>query len=640
MTARVLPYGTWPPAAEPPGADAPPLRLGQLLADGETVLWVESRPGEEGRSVLVRWTPGGVPEDVTGPPWNVRTRVHEYGGGAVAVAGGLVCFSHDADQRVYRLEAPGRSPQPITPPGPCRYADGTIDRRRGILVAVCEDHGAGGHEPRNTLVRIPLEGDRPPRVLVRGHDFYAAPRLAPDGSRLAWLAWNHPHMPWDETELWLADLDRSGEPRAIRRIAGGNGQSLLQPAWSPSGVLHWVSDASGWWNLWRLEARGPVPCWPMEAEFAVPPWSLGVSTYGFAADGAILCAFTRDARWRLGRLDDRRGLVELPCAWTEIGALAPAGPRLALRAAAPYHPEAIVVSEEGRERILRSAVPPPPDPDSIAVAESVWLSGHAGRGVNALFYGPRHAGLAAPPGERPPCIVRAHGGPTGAAFHGFDPVVQRFTSRGFAVLDVNYAGSSGFGRAYRARLDGAWGVADVDDVCAAARHAAEAGSVDGRRLVVRGASAGGFTVLCAAARAPDLFRGVVSWYGITDLEALLAHTHKFEAHVERRLVAPYPEGAALYRVRSPLHVAGRFRCPVLLLQGLEDRIVPPAQSRAFAEALRSHGVRCVHLEFPGEGHGFRRAETLRRALGLELAFVGLVLGLAVVGPAEPLPADG
>lgn len=636
---RVLPYGTWPPATDPAAPGAAPLRLGQLLADGEAVLWVESRPGEEGRSVLVRWTPGGAPEDLTGPPWNVRTRVHEYGGGAVAAAGGLVCFSHDRDQRVYRLEPRGGAPQPITPAGPCRYADGTIDRRRGVLFAVCEDHGAGGHEPRNTIVRIPLEGDRPPRTVVQGHDFYAAPRLSPDGSRLAWLAWNHPHMPWDESELWLAELDRSGEPRAIHRIAGGKSESVLQPSWSPTGALHWVSDASGWWNLWRLGGGGPVPCWPMEAEFAVPPWSLGVMTYGFAVDGAIVCAFTHDGRWRLARLDERCGPVELPCAWTEIGAVAPAGARLALRAAAPDHPEAIVVREEGGERVLRNAVPPPPDPASVAVAETLWLPSEGGRTVHALFYPPRHAGIVGPSGERAPCIVRAHGGPTGAAFHGFDPAVQGFTSRGFAVLDVNYAGSTGFGRAYRTRLDGGWGVVDVEDVCAAARGVAAAGRVDGKRLVVRGASAGGFTALCAAAHTPDLFRGVVSWYGIADLEALLAHTHKFEACVERRLVAPYPEGAALYRARSPLAAAGRFRCPVLLLQGREDPVVPPEQARAFAAALREHGIRCVHVEFGGEGHGFRRAGTVRRALCLELAFVGLVLRLPVVVP-ERLPEEG
>jgi len=635
---QILPYGAWPALVSAEALAASSLGLGQLAADDETVLWVETRPGEDGRSVLVRWMPGREPEDLTVPPWNVRTRVYEYGGGAFVASRGLICFSHDADQRVYRLERPGGSPQPITPPAPKRYADGCIDRRRGLLIAVCEDHGVGGTEPVVSLVRIPLEGDGRPTALACGRDFYAAPRLSPDGRHLAWLAWDHPNMPWDGTELWLAELDASGEAHAARRVAGGPNESILQPVWSPRGELWFVSDRSGWWNLWRLGPDGPEPRWPMEAEFAVPPWALGTATYGFRSDGAVVGAFTKDGRWQVALLTERSPAVAVAGQWTEVGAVAVVGSRVVLRAATPSQPPAIVVLDGTEETVLRSSMPGISiAAEAIAVPRALALPTRGEETVPALFYPPHHPGIVAPAGERPPCVVRAHGGPTGAAAQAFDAVVQSFTSRGFAVLDVNYAGSTGFGRAYRQRLEGQWGVADVEDVCAAARACAAAGLVDAARLVIRGASAGGFTALCALAARAGCFRAAASWYGIADLEALLQHTHKFEAYAEHRLVGPYPARADLYRARSPIHQVERIRGSVLLLQGADDRIVPPEQARAFAAALRQRGIPCVHVEFPGEGHGFRRAGTIRRALELELAFFADVLQLEIAGPREALP---
>jgi len=603
--------------------------LGWPTVDGDAVYWLEARPDEGGRGVLVRWHPDEGVSDVTPPPWNVRTRVHEYGGGAFAVAGGLVCFSHLPDQRLYVAEG-GEAPRAITPPGPWRFADGVIDRRRRTIVCVVEDHGAPA-EPLNRLVRVGLDGIAPPVVVAEGHDFYAAPRLSPDGTTLAWLAWRHPDMPWDGTELWLARVDDSGDLVAPHRVAGGRDESIVEPSWTPDGRLHVVSDRTGWWNLDRVEPDGTLCALrPIDADCARPPWVFGQSHHAALDDGSILVAWTRDGRWRLGRTPAGGGVpapIEMP--YTDIAFLRAAPGGAVFVGASPTALPAVVRVEvrTGSCTAMRPATVSAIDPSLVSAPEAFTCPSAGGRVAHGLYHPPWRPAHDAAAGA-PPLIVRSHGGPTAAAPATLDPVVQFWTSRGFALLDVNYAGSSGYGRAYRRLLDGAWGVADVEDCIAAAQHAVAQGWGDPARLVVRGSSAGGFTVLCALAF-HDVFAAGTSYYGIGDLEALRRDTHKFESYYDQRLIGPFPERRDLYVARSPLHAADRIRRPVLFLQGLDDRVVPPGQSEAMAAALRARGVRADLVLFPGEGHGFRRAESIVRALGAENTFYRDVLGLGV-----------
>jgi dipeptidyl aminopeptidase/acylaminoacyl peptidase len=629
---RVAPFGAWESPLTAEKVAGASLGLGGLAVDGESVWWVEGRPAEEGRCVLVRWRPGAQPLDVIPPPWNARTRVHEYGGGAFAVAGGIACFSHLPDQRVYRLDETG-PPRALTPPGPWRYADGVIDRRRGALVAVGEEHRAAG-EPQNCMVRIDLEGCGPPVVLAAGHDFYAAPRLSPDGDMLAWIAWRNPDMPWDRSELWTARVDEGGSLHDLSLVAGGGDESVVEPAWSPAGTLHYVSDRSGWWNLYRLDGAHSVALCPMEAEFARPPWILGGAHYDFMTDGSILCAYSQRARWHLGRLDRRGGLLApIHVPFTEIGHLRVSPGGAVFLGATPTDRAAVVRLDARSEAwtVLRQAAAAPLDAAAVSLPKPISFGSTSGRIAYGVLHRPRNPQYEGPPGARPPLLVRCHGGPTSSASSALDLGVQFWTSRGFAVLDVDYAGSSGYGRDYRRLLDGAWGIADVEDCVAGARFAVAQGWADPAALLIRGSSAGGFTTLCALAF-HDLFAAGASYYGIGDLEALHRETHKFESHYDEWLIGAYPARRDLYVGRSPLHAAARIARPVIFFQGLDDRIVPPGQAEAMVEALRARGLPVVYVPFAGEGHGFRRAESIGLALEEELAFYRRVLGLPLGAP--------
>jgi len=527
---RATPYASWRSPIAAAGVASASIGLGWTAVDGDTVWWLETRPAEGGRGVLVRWSPGAGVVEATPPPWNVRTRVHEYGGGAFAVAGDLVCFSNLPDHRLYVLEA-GGAPRAVTPAGPWRFADGVIDRRRGALVCVAEDHGGTG-EPASRLVRVGLDGVAPPVTLAHGHDFYGAPRLSPDGTALAWLAWRHPDMPWDGTELWLARVDGGGDLIDARRVAGGRDESILEPSWTAGGALHVVSDRSGWWNPYRLAAGGGLRALcPIDADCARPPWVFGQSHHGVLDDGTILVAFTREGRWHLGRAPAGGGAVEtIETPYDDISYLrvAPGG-AVFVGASSTTLPAVVRFdARTGGCAELRVTAPDALDPALVSLPEAFACASAGGRRAHGLHYRPRNPAYQAPAGP-PPLIVRCHGGPTAAAPAALDPVVQFWTSRGFAVLDVNYAGSSGYGRAYRRLLDGAWGVADVEDCVAAARHAVAQGWADRDRVVVRGSSAGGFTVLCALAF-HDVFAAGTSYYGIGDLEALRRDTHKFESY--------------------------------------------------------------------------------------------------------------
>lgn len=634
----VAPYGTWSSPITAEATTRAGIRITDRLATDEGCLfWVESRPIESGRSALVRRTPDGVIADFGPPEFNTRTSAHEYGGGAYAASAGVAYASSFADQRLYRLSADGPA-VPITPePEPARglrYADLTIRNRWAI--GVRERHDTGG-EPTNELVRIALDGSGV-EVVASGHDFFSSPRISPDGTRLAWLAWDHPDMPWDATGLWVADLTAEGRVSTPHLVAGGESESIFQPEWGPDGVIHFVSDRTGWWNLYRGEEAEPLA--PMTAEFGVPQWGFGMSRYCFLPDGRLVAAFggpDGDALLVLGGRKPRT--VALPFAGAG-SSLAAAEGAVFLVASGPDRTTGVVRVGIDDTTVEEIHVPPGPrfDPGLLSIPERIAFDTPDGEAY-ALYYPPANPEFTAPGGERPPVIVTIHGGPTAAARPGLLPGRLFWTSRGFGVLDVDYGGSSGYGRAYRRRLEGTWGVVDVRDCALAAAHLAAAGRADPQRLVISGGSAGGFTVLLALAQHQTFAAGSAQ-YAVTDLETLATDTHKFESRYLDRLVGPYPEARQVYRERSPIEQVDSIRVPVLLLQGADDRVVPPEQARAMRDALVRQGVPVGYLEFAGEGHGFRAASTQVRALEAELWFYGRVLGFEPADDLEPLDIAG
>jgi dipeptidyl aminopeptidase/acylaminoacyl peptidase len=652
--ATTSPYGSWPSPISAELVAGSAVSLNVVLVDGDAVLWLEGRPLEGGRQVVCRSVPTGDgwsdPEDLTAERFNVRTRVHEYGGGSCAVHRGTLFFSNYTDQRLYRQD-PGAEPRPITPEpatrAGLRYADATLDPDGIWLVCVRESHD--GDEVRNELVVLPADGSAPPRVLASGRDFYAAPRLDGRGERLAWLEWDHPRMPWDGTVLRLAGFDRaggelSGEPRAI---AGGPEESVAEPRWSPDGVLHFISDASGWWNLYRAAGGGIVePVQPMEAEFSTPQWVLGMSSYTFLPDGAIVCAYGRGPVWRLGVIEPARDpggspapirALDLPFTTFSPPSLrTTASGKVAAFAGGPTSSAALVVVEPASTsfEVLRRSRQPLVDPAYLSVPRPIEFPTEEGT-AHALYYPPANPDARAPEGELPPLIVVSHGGPTAQVVDQLSLTVQYFTSRGFAVVDVDYGGSTGYGRAYRRRLDGQWGVVDTRDCVNAASHLAAERLADPERLAIRGGSAGGYTTLCALTF-HDLFAAGASYFGVADAEALARDTHKFESRYLDRLIGPYPEAAELYRERSPIHHTERLSCPVVLLQGLEDPVVPPAQAELMAGALQAKGIAYAYIPFEGEQHGFRRASSIRRSIEAELYFYGSIFGFELADPVDPI----
>lgn len=636
MTPRVGPHGTWKSPITADAIASGAVGLDQVQVDDADIYWIEARSAEGGRHVVVRRTPDGRTVDLTPPPFNARTRVHEYGGGAYVVRGGTVFFSNFSDQRLYRQD-PGADPRPITPAAAHRYADGFVDHRRGRLICVREDHSAAGGEAVNALSSVPLDGGGV-RVLVSGHDFFSSPRLSPDGARLAWMAWDHPNMPWDGTELWVADITSDGSLGRATRVAGGVAESIFQPEWSPDGVLHFISDRTGWWNLYRWRGAGIEPLCPMEAEFGGPQWLFGLSTYGFASTGRLLCAHKARGTWRLADLDPSKGAFDpfdLP--YTQVWSVHCQREWGVCAAGGPAEPASVIRIDlrSRRPEVLRRSIAASPDPAYLSGPDAIEFPTEQGVTAHAFFYAPRNRDYTAPPGERPPLMVRSHGGPTGAVGAMLNLEIQFWTSRGYAVLDVNYGGSTGYGRAYRERLNGRWGIVDVDDCVNGARYLARQGLVDPRRLIIQGGSAGGYTTLCALTFR-DVFTVGASYYGIGDLEAMRRDTHKFESRYLDRLIGPYPERRDLFRERSPIHFVDRLSCPMILLQGLEDKVVPPKQSEMMFEAVKRKGLPVAYLAFEGEQHGFRRAETIKRALEAELYFYSRVFGLTAADPIEPV----
>jgi dipeptidyl aminopeptidase/acylaminoacyl peptidase len=628
----VAPYGAWRSSLAARSVAAAALRLEDLQFDGADLHWVEGRAADAGRCVVVRRRDGRL-EDVLEAPYSARSAVHEYGGAALRVADGTVYFTDATDRRIHRVSE-GALSAVSEDLGDVRFADMAIDRARGRILTVVEDHR--GDTVRNLIGAVDLETGRLSTV-VAGNDFYAYPRISPDGTRLAWITWNQPDMPWDGTELWLARLGDGGEVAEPARVAGGRDEAIFQPHWSPSGVLHFCSDRSGFWNLHRLEGDGVRALVPMEADCGTPLWGLGLSTYDFCGGDRIALIAAHDGVWRMHLADERSGalLAALDLPFTAMRYLVAEGDRVATVAGGPRLPKSVVTvdTRSGAIDLLRPGSDLVPDEAQLAVAEPITFTGSGGAQAHAFFYPPVNGSEQPPAGTRPPLIVRAHGGPTSATDSALNPVVQYWTSRGFAYVDVNYAGSSGYGRAYRRRLNGNEGVVDVEDCIAAGRHLAEQGRVDEARMLITGGSAGGYIVLCAMTF-HDLFVAGADHYGIADWEPMLSETHKFEARYFDSMIGPYPERRDLFRERSPIHFIDRVRRPIIIFQGLEDRIVPPNQSSMMFEALRDRGIPCAYIAFEGEQHGFRREDTIVRTLEAELGFYCAVLHLE---PADALP---
>jgi dipeptidyl aminopeptidase/acylaminoacyl peptidase len=636
MAPIISPYGSWKSPLTAELVAAGEIGLEQIRPDGNDICWIERRSQEGGRKVIVHRSANGQMHDLTPFRLNARTRVHEYGGGDYAVLNGTIVFSNFTDQRLYLLR-PSAEPKPLTPDAPLRYADGQIDRRRNVFFCVREDHGGQG-EAINTLVRIDLNRAGPGTIVVSGSDFYSSPRLSPDGSLLAWLTWNHPNMPWDGTELWVGELNADGSMSKQRRVAGGVDESVCQPEWSPDGVLHFVSDRTGWWNLYRWRQNQVEPLCPMDAEFGEPQWVFGGSLYGFESPNRIVCSYTQNGYSQLALLDTATGAlnrINLP--YTAISQVRVGDGRVVFIVASSTEPASIVSLDlASREwRVLHRSRESQVDAGYLSPARAIEFPTERGRMAYGFFYPPRNRDFAAPPDEKPPLLVLSHGGPTSATSASLKYGIQYWTSRGIAVLDVNYGGSSGYGRAYRERLKGQWGIVDVDDCVNGARHLVQQGEVDGNRLAIRGGSAGGYTMLCALTFR-DVFKAGASHYGISDLEALARDTHKFESRYLDRLIGPYPERRDLYVERSPIHFTDRLSCPMILFQGLEDQVVPPNQAEKMAEAVRAKKLPVAYLTFEGEQHGFRKAENIKRVLEAELYFYSKVFGFELADRVEPV----
>ena len=676
MATETASYGEWPSPIE--GADVARKQVGLAFPtiDAAGVWWQESRPAEGGRLAIVCQGPDGISRDLLPMPWNARTRVHEYGGKSyLPLPGGLV-FANFGDQRLYRCRTsqygPGE-PVPLTP-APAedaadRFADFVLSPRGDEVWCVREQHRAGrGGTGRisRAIVAVPLDGsaaDDPAaiRVLVSGSDFYAYPAPSPDGTRLAWICWDHPRMPWDGTELRVTALADDGpvsDKSQQQLIMGCATESVLAPVWRDDRSLYAISDRSGWWNLYLADLLAfPRALCPREEEFAGPLWQLGMSPYAVLGDGRIAVAHGT-GETRLGVLDPETGQltdVDLPYS-VFVSALCAAGQTVAAIAGGPTVPMTVISVEVPAPGDLRAVAARElnrgadslPDAAYLPAPRAARLTGPSGSVVHALVYPPANPAVQGPDGERPPYIVWVHGGPTSQVVPRLDLEKAFFTSRGIGIIDVNYGGSSGYGRAYRERLRGQWGVVDVADVITAALALAEAGEADGKRLGIRGGSAGGWTALAAVtsgitladgASSGGVFAAVASYFGVSDLRGFAAQTHDFESRYLDGLIGPLPECDALYTERAPVGHVNDATCPVLLLQGLDDPVVPPAQAESIAADLAAHGIPYAYITFEGESHGFRKAENIVASLEAELSFYGQIMGFTPPG-VPPVPLVG
>jgi len=637
---KVAPFGSW---SSPISIDLllkGEVRLAAARWDGADLYWIEGRPDEDGRQVIVRRSADGAIADITPRGFNARTRVHEYGGGDYAVSGGTVWFTNFDDQRVYRQD-PGEAPRPISPDGDVRHADLTVDAPRRRIVAVREDHSRAGQEPVNTLVSLDMSGERDAILLASGNDFYSSPKLSPDGRRLAWLTWNHPNMPWDGTELWVGELAADGAISSSTKVAGGSSESICQPEWGPGGELYFISDRTGWWNLYSARGHRDEALCNAEEEFGGPQWVFGRSHYAVLGENEILCLHSKSNVHKLSRLDLRTGVLSpVQLLYSFLDGVRVSGRKAVMFAASPTHSLRVLTVDldTGAEEVVRATVTTHIDPNHFSIPKPIEFATEGGVTGHALYYPPRNADFEGPPGAKPPLVVHSHGGPTSAALPVYNLEYQYWTSRGFALVDVNYRGSTGYGREYRDMLRGEWGVADVDDCTNAARHLVDKGLADPEHVAITGGSAGGFTTLLALTK-KDFFRSGASHFGVGDLESFRKETHKFESRYLETLVGPYPERADVYRERSAVNFADHLSCPIILFQGLDDRVVPPDQSEEFVAACRAKKLPHAYIAFEGEQHGFRRAPNIRRSIDAEFYFYSRIFGFEPADAIEPVTIE-
>ena len=634
---RITPYGSWRSPVSSDLIVSKTIGIGSIAVEGNNIYWLEKRPTQKGRSVIVRHNnKDNKIRDITPQPFSVRTKVHEYGGAAFLVTAQTIYFSNYSNSRIYQQTFP-EPPQALTSASPRRYADLVLDRLRNRLLCVCEESSSTEIEGKNTIASIDLNTGEVTCV-IEGQDFYSSPRVSPDGQQLAWLSWDHPNMPWDSTYLWLSDINEDGSLEPARCIAGGKEESICEPKWSPNGELYFSSDRNNWWNLYRYRNGQVEIMHEMAAEFAYPHWVFGLSTYGFIKD-KIICAYSANGSWHLGTIDlQTREFQQIETAYTNISDLqtTPDG-NVIFVAGSPTQATAVIKfnPQTQTQEILKSTGDFELDSGYLTQPEEIAFPTTDGLTAHAWYYPPQNKDHVAPEGELPPLIVKSHGGPTAAAEVNLNLRIQYWTSRGFGYLDVNYGGSIGYGRKYRQRLEGKWGIVDVDDCVNGAKYLANLGKVDKNRLVITGSSAGGYTTL-AALTFRDTFKAGASYYGVCDLEVLAKDTHKFESHYLERLIGPYPAARDIYQARSPIYHTEQLDCPVIFFQGLEDKVVPPNQAEMMFNAIKKKGLPVASVVFPEEAHGFRQAKNIKKALDSEFYFYSRVFGFEPGEVIEPV----
>ncbi len=635
-TPRVAAFGSWKSPITSDLIVSKTIGVGNIAIDRQNIYWLEKRPQEKGRSLIVGHFSDGGTQDITPDPFSVRSKIHEYGGGAYTIKENTIYFSSYADGRIYR-QVIGTEPEPLTEKAEKRYGDIVIDRDRNRLICVCEDHSLEDVEPQNSIVSIDLNNGRV-QTLIEGSDFYSSPRLSRDGRYLAWTSWDHPNMPWDSTYLWLAQVDRDGAVSQPELVAGGKTESVCEPKWGGDGTLYFSSDRTNWWNIYRLKSDGTVEnLHPMAAELAYPHWVFGLSTYAVGSD-RLICAYSMNGSWNLGTIDLKtKEFQEIKTRYTNISDLQAADRIVVFIGGSPTETTAVVRLdlETGKEKILKRAGDLTIDPDYLSLPEAIAFPTTDNSTAYAWYYPPQNKDYIAPASELPPLVVKSHGGPTAAASVDLNLRIQYWTSRGFGYLDVNYGGSIGYGRQYRQRLDGKWGIVDVDDCVNAAKYLVKQNRVDGDRLVITGSSAGGYTTL-AALTFRDVFKAGASYYGISDLEILAKDTHKFESRYLDGLIGKYPEERAIYQERSPIYYTEQLNCPVIFFQGLKDKVVPPNQAEIMFDAIRAKGLPVAYISFEEESHGFRIAENIKQALDSEFYFYARVFGFEPAEAIEPI----
>ena len=605
---QVAVAGLWNSPISPEWLTHSQKRYGQIVLEGDSIFWDELRPHEKGRYVIMEKKGDGTAQEHTPEGMSCRTRVHEYGGIAYTVSGGNVYFVNDKDQRIYLKT------EPLTESG-MKAADFHVVG--SYLVGV----GEKGHDNFLFALHLPTKKLKP---IATGHDFYSSIAISPGGQKIAYITWDHPNMPWDGTELWVDDFI-DGELKNTQKVAGGAKESIFQPAWSPGGVLHCVSDKTGWWNLYQLSTSGWAPLHPMEAEFGMPGWTFGMSTYAFAGD-KIVCTFTKDGIWKVAEMSPWK-VLDLP--WTYFTQVRSTENKTVFIAASGTEDRSIVEYDRKSQKTAVIAHNPIPhiDPETLSLPEMITFPSEHGRIAHAIYYPPKNKEWEAPAGSLPPLIVMSHGGPTGQVAPVFDLKIQFWTSRGFGVVDVNYGGSTGYGRVYRDALQKNWGIVDVEDCAAAAKYLVQQGKADPKRIAIRGGSAGGYTTL-AGLTFTDTFKVGASYYGVSNLAALASETHKFESRYLDGLVGPYPEAASIYKARSPIEHVENLHCPVIFFQGAEDLVVPAQQAELMYDALREKGIKSELIIYPEEQHGFRKVENIKDSLLRELAFYNQVFAKA------------